>query len=432
MPQESEAAAPRPALPMRLTRLRVKNFRSIADIDIPLSPLTVLVGPNGSGKSNVVDALRFVRDVFSYNLGRALAEKERQGIENIQKWETENQAITIGITIEFVDEPYSVVEYDFSFQRLSDDTIGVVTECLVISPEFGVPLKIIKNHLGLTIETDALEPKSGGYIFPRPYPFRMNHQKLKGLLSSFGAWSYNGNEQIYKEWKRIVDRVEKALPLLLFYTLNPGNENLRLPQNMVRSVPLDEKGSNLLAALHRFIEEPEANIHPGALAVLASVLDEASLRSQSAGFGAQASLHPRRAAAHGRLAAPNHPQQRRLMPTLQLLVEGEGDMQAAPVLLRRLLHEEHQRYDWQVDPKHTMKVWGLHKLRQNLPKFIEHLRGKSCDGAMILLDLEDQLPCQEAPALAEEIAALQSLPFPVVIVFACREYEAWFLAGIAS
>jgi len=107
-------------------------------------------------------------------------------------------------------------------------------------------------------------------------------------------------------------------------------------------------------------------------------------------------------------------------------------MQAAPVLLRRLLHEEHQRYDWQVDPKHTMKVWGLHKLRQNLPKFVEHLRGKACDGAMILLDLEDQLPCEEAPALADEIAALQPLPFPVVIVFACREYEAWFLAGIAS
>lgn len=120
------------------------------------------------------------------------------------------------------------------------------------------------------------------------------------------------------------------------------------------------------------------------------------------------------------------------MRKLQLLVEGEGDMQAASVLLRRLLHEEHQRYDWQVDPKHTMKVWGLHKLRQNLPKFIEHLRGKACDGAMILLDLEDQLPCEEAPALAEEIAALQPLPFPIVIVFACKEYEAWFLASIAS
>ncbi len=72
MSQQFESNSPRAELPMRLTRLRVKNFRSIADIDIPLSPLTVLVGPNGSGKSNVVDALRFVRDVFARGLGQAV------------------------------------------------------------------------------------------------------------------------------------------------------------------------------------------------------------------------------------------------------------------------------------------------------------------------------------------------------------------------
>ena len=121
------------------------------------------------------------------------------------------------------------------------------------------------------------------------------------------------------------------------------------------------------------------------------------------------------------------------MPTLQLLVEGEGDIQAAPILLRRLLHEQHGRYDWQVDSKHTMKVWGLAKLRNRLSDFIEHLRNKqACHGAMILLDLEDQLPCEEAPALAAEIAALQPLPFPVVVVFACREFESWFLASMGS
>jgi hypothetical protein len=120
------------------------------------------------------------------------------------------------------------------------------------------------------------------------------------------------------------------------------------------------------------------------------------------------------------------------MRTLHLLVEGEGDMQAAPVLLRRLLHEEHGRYDWLVDRKHVMKVWGLAKLRSKLADFMEHLRGKSCDGALILLDLEDQLPCEEGPALAAEIAALQPLPFPVAVVFAYKEYEAWFLAGISS
>ena len=33
------------------------------------------------------------------------------------------------------------------------------------------------------------------------------------------------------------------------------------------------------------------------------------------------------------------------MKALHLLVEGAGDEQAAPMLLRRLLHEEHRRYD---------------------------------------------------------------------------------------
>ena len=120
------------------------------------------------------------------------------------------------------------------------------------------------------------------------------------------------------------------------------------------------------------------------------------------------------------------------MRKLHLLVEGAGDAQAAPVLLRRLLREEHGRHDWLVESKHVMQVHNLARLQKDLYKYIEHLRGKDCDGAMILLDLDDQLPCEEAPALAESIAALQPLPFPVVVVFACKEYEAWFLASIAS
>jgi predicted ATPase len=35
-----------------LSRVRVTNYRSIADCDVTLGPLTLLVGPNGTGKSN--------------------------------------------------------------------------------------------------------------------------------------------------------------------------------------------------------------------------------------------------------------------------------------------------------------------------------------------------------------------------------------------
>lgn len=40
-----------------LTRLKVQNFRSIRELNLRLSPFTVLVGPNGSGKSTVLAAL---------------------------------------------------------------------------------------------------------------------------------------------------------------------------------------------------------------------------------------------------------------------------------------------------------------------------------------------------------------------------------------
>ncbi len=42
---------------MRLTKIRIQNFRSFVDQTIDFSALTVFVGPNGAGKSNVLNAL---------------------------------------------------------------------------------------------------------------------------------------------------------------------------------------------------------------------------------------------------------------------------------------------------------------------------------------------------------------------------------------
>ena len=47
---------------MRLSRLAVKNFRNLADVDIPLRPGAVIVGENRAGKSNLLHALRLVLD----------------------------------------------------------------------------------------------------------------------------------------------------------------------------------------------------------------------------------------------------------------------------------------------------------------------------------------------------------------------------------
>ena len=48
-------------------RFQVQNFKSIVDVDVDLSPVTVLVGKSGTGKSSFVQALRFLRDVLISN-----------------------------------------------------------------------------------------------------------------------------------------------------------------------------------------------------------------------------------------------------------------------------------------------------------------------------------------------------------------------------
>lgn len=44
---------------MPLTRLIIKNFKSIKNCDISLSELNVLIGGNGTGKSNLLDAISY-------------------------------------------------------------------------------------------------------------------------------------------------------------------------------------------------------------------------------------------------------------------------------------------------------------------------------------------------------------------------------------
>ena len=43
-----------------LTRLQIKNLRSVENIDVPLAPLTAFVGPNGTGKTTILRAIELV------------------------------------------------------------------------------------------------------------------------------------------------------------------------------------------------------------------------------------------------------------------------------------------------------------------------------------------------------------------------------------
>ncbi len=70
-----------------ISRLRVKNFRSLADIDVELGSLSVLIGPNGSGKTNILRALSFLSDIARFDVEETLI--KWGGIENVQRAEAD-------------------------------------------------------------------------------------------------------------------------------------------------------------------------------------------------------------------------------------------------------------------------------------------------------------------------------------------------------
>lgn len=47
---------------MGFDRMRVRNFRALADVDLELRPVNVIFGPNGAGKSSLLDAIHFFHD----------------------------------------------------------------------------------------------------------------------------------------------------------------------------------------------------------------------------------------------------------------------------------------------------------------------------------------------------------------------------------
>jgi hypothetical protein len=117
------------------------------------------------------------------------------------------------------------------------------------------------------------------------------------------------------------------------------------------------------------------------------------------------------------------------MPCLVPIVEGDGDVQAVPVLLRRFVNH-YQWWHWSIG--RPIKTGSLAKLKQTLPSYLRlALKQQDCGAILILLDLDDGCPATEAHALAANVRIVNSL-VPVAIVFAHREYETWFLASIET
>jgi predicted ATPase len=67
---------------MPLTKLVVKNYKSLKDFKLDLKPLMVFIGPNNTGKSNIFDCFKFLSEAIKPN-GLQSSIIQRGGFSNI-------------------------------------------------------------------------------------------------------------------------------------------------------------------------------------------------------------------------------------------------------------------------------------------------------------------------------------------------------------
>src|SRR5258708_2497373 len=91
----------------QLISIEIRNFRSLANVNVETNNLNVLFGPNGAGKSTFLDAVWFVRDCAIRGVDVASSDRSH-GIGALSEGADEGANISIKLETE-------QAEYEVSF-----------------------------------------------------------------------------------------------------------------------------------------------------------------------------------------------------------------------------------------------------------------------------------------------------------------------------
>ena len=313
----------------RITRVALRNYKSIAACDVRLEPLALLVGPNGAGKSNFLDALRLTSQALRFSLDYAL--RERGGIGDVRRRSRGHpNHFEIGLEL---DLPDGKAAYAFEVGARPNGGYHLRRErCRVNSADptrAGFFLteggKIVNSSVaGLPrmVQPDRLHllPASNHPVFRPVYDvlsgmgfYNLNPERIRDLQSSAPSDVLDGDganlASVFGALKSrspaSVERIVRYLSVIVPGTVGVETKALgpRLTLEFLQKVRGDEhpwrflansmsdstlRALGVLVALFQSagspspiarlvgIEEPESALHPAAAEALVDVLQEAS------------------------------------------------------------------------------------------------------------------------------------------------------------
>lgn len=221
-----EAASREPAgkvgIPF-VSKVKIRNYKSISKCGVDLAGLTILAGRNGSGKSNFLDVLRFVVDGLQTSLDQAI--KSRGGIEAVRRRSTGHPR-NIAVELELELGSWETGRYGFEVASRPHHGFAVKREYLAVRRPTGAIVAEYKVELGNLVGASH-DP------MPKVSPDRLY------LVNASGV----------PEFRPVYD----ALTSMGFYNLNP--EEMREFQSPDAGELLHRDGSNVASVIARLEAE---------------------------------------------------------------------------------------------------------------------------------------------------------------------------------
>ena len=113
------------------------------------------------------------------------------------------------------------------------------------------------------------------------------------------------------------------------------------------------------------------------------------------------------------------------------VVEGQGEVSAMPVLLRRLIHDHASCYGVEIGSPIRRKAYEFTREDAVKKAVLLAAMQTDCAGIIVVFDGEDICPKEWGPQIQAWCQqAARNVPCQVVIAY--REYETWFLSSVES
>ena len=169
---------------MLITRLKLKNWRNFKEADVNLRERVYVIGPNASGKSNLLDVLRFLRDVAKpEGGGLQRAVKDRGGLAKLRcLLARRDPEVMIEIDLAEKAESAAVWRYTLAFR-----SEGKGAQRLVVSQEKVEDIRSGKTLVDRPDKDDKTDPER----LTQTYLEQINaNQKFREIADTFGTLTY--------------------------------------------------------------------------------------------------------------------------------------------------------------------------------------------------------------------------------------------------